>query len=60
MALRESANCGEVTKSGSASAVSGLTAYCDSADTAPRTDWEDWWDLFTVAVNATDCQSTIY
>ena len=42
MALRESANCGEVAKSGSASAV----CMCIG------TDWEDWWDLFTVAVNA--------
>ena len=44
-ALRESANCGE-------EAVSWLPAYWDSADAAPRTDWEDWWDIFTVAVNA--------
>ena len=52
MALRESANCGEVAKSESASAVLGLPAHWDSADAAPRTDWEDWWDLFTVAVTA--------
>ena len=50
--LQESANCREVANSGSASAVSGLSAYWDSADAAPRPDWEDWWDLFTVAVNA--------
>ena len=53
MELRDSANDGEVAKSGNASAVSGLPAYWDSADTAPRTDWwEDWCDLYTVAVNA--------
>ena len=52
MALRESANCGEMAKSGSACAVSGLPASWDSGDAAPRTEWEDWWDLFTVAVNA--------
>ena len=32
MALRQSANCEEVAKSGSATAVSGLPAYWDSAD----------------------------
>ena len=52
MALRESANCGEVAMSGSASDVAGLPAYWDSANVAPRTDWEDWCVLFTVAVNA--------
>ena len=38
--------------SGGTSAVSGLPAFWDSEDTAPKTEWEEWWDLFMVATNA--------
>ena len=52
MALREMQSSGEVSTSGKGSAVSGLPTFWDSADTAPRTEWEEWWDLFEVASNA--------
>ena len=51
MALQEMQSRGEVSTSGKASAVSGLPIFWDSADTAPRTEWEEWWDLFVVATN---------
>ena len=43
---------GEMPTSGGASAVSGLPAFWDSADKAPKTEWEEWWDFFMVATNA--------
>ena len=52
MALRDMSAGGEMPTSGGASAVSGLPAFWDSADTAPKTEWEEWWDLFMVATNA--------
>ena len=53
MALRDtSASSGELTTPGGSSAVSGLPAFWKSADTAPKTEWEEWWDFFMVAANA--------
>ena len=52
MALREMQSSGEVSTSGGASAMSGLSTFWDLADSAPRTEWEEWWDLFVVATNA--------
>ena len=52
MALRDTSAGGEMTTSGGSSAVSGLPAFWDSADTTPKTEWEEWWDLFMVAANA--------
>ena len=51
MALRESSTGGEMATAGGSSAVSGLPPFWDSADTAPKTEWEEWWDLFMVAAN---------
>ena len=33
---------GEMPTSEGASALSGLPAFWDSADTAPKTEWEEW------------------
>ena len=52
MALRELSSSAEVPTSRGASAVSGLPTFWDSADTVPKTEWEQWWDLFLVAANA--------
>ena len=52
MALRDTSPGGELTTSGGSSAVSGLPAFWDSADTTPKTELEEWWDLFMVAANA--------
>ena len=51
MALRELQSSGEVSTSGGLSAASGLPTFWDSADTAPRTEWVEWWDLLSVATN---------
>ena len=52
MALRDLVSGGEMAATGGSSAVSVLPPYWDSADAAPKTDWEEWWDLFMVATNA--------
>ena len=52
MVLRDSSTGGETTTTGGSSAVSGLPPFWDSADTAPKTVWEEWWDLLMVAANA--------
>ena len=52
MALRDSKPGEKVPTSGGASAVSGLPTFWDSADTAFISEWEELWDLFTVAANA--------
>ena len=52
MALRDTSADGELTTSGVSSAVSGMPAFWDSADTTHITEWEKWWDLFMVAANA--------
>ena len=54
MALRDSSTGGETATTEGSSAVSGLPPFWDSADTAPKTEWEEWWDLFMVAANAKD------
>ena len=48
----DSSTSGDVAKAGGALAVSGLPAYWELADAAAETEWEDWWYLFMVAVNA--------
>ena len=52
MALRESPTGGETATTGGSSAVSELPSFWDLADAAPKTEWEEWWDLFMVAANA--------
>ena len=52
MALREMQSSGEVSTSGGASAVSELATFWNLADSAPRTESEEWWDFFMVAINA--------
>ena len=52
MALRELSSSTELPSSEAAPAVSGLPTFWDSADTAPKTEWEELWDLFMVAGNA--------
>ena len=51
MTLRDLSTGGETETSGG-SAVSGLPSFWDSADAAPKTEWEEWWDLFMTAANA--------
>ena len=51
MALRGSKHGEKVPTSGGASAVSGQPTFWDSADTALISEWEELWDLFTVAAN---------
>ena len=36
----------ELTNSRGPSAVAGLPTIRDSAETVPKTEWEEWWDLF--------------
>ena len=52
MALRELPDSEDATTSRGPSAVAGLPTFWDTAEIAPKTEWEDWWDLFMVAVNA--------
>ena len=52
MALRDLSISGETATSGGSSAVSGLPFFWDSTEAAPKTNWEEWWDLFMVAANA--------
>ena len=52
MALQESATSSGGATSSSPSDLAGLPAYWDVAKTPPRTEWEKWWDIFVVAVNA--------
>ena len=43
---------GEIPTSCGSSAVSGLPAFWVPADTAPKTEKEEWRDLFMVATNS--------
>ena len=52
MALRDTSAGGELKTSGGSSAVSGLPAFWNSADTTSKAEWEEWWDFFMVAANA--------
>ena len=52
MALRELPDTEDATASRGPSAVAGLPTFWDAAKIAPKTEWEDWWDLFMVAANA--------
>ena len=51
MARRELSSSVALSTSGRASAVSRLPMFWDLADTTPKTEWEEWWDLFMVAAN---------
>ena len=42
----------ETTAASGASALAGLPSYWDVAKRTPKIDWEKWWDLFVMAVNA--------
>ena len=52
MALRELLECEDWMTSRGPSAVAGLPTFWDTAEIAPKTEWEEWWDLFMVATNA--------
>ena len=52
MALRELPHSEDVTTPRGPSAVAGLPTVWDTAEIAPKTEWEEWWDLFMVAANA--------
>ena len=52
MALRELPDSEDATTSRGLSAVAGLSTFWDRAEIAPKTEWENWWDLFMVAANA--------
>ena len=52
MALRELPDTEDATTSRGPSAVAGLPTFWDTAEIAPKTEWEDGWDLFMVAANA--------
>ena len=52
MAVREMPDTEDATTSRGPSAVAGLPAFWDTTGIAPKTEWEDWWDLFMVAANA--------
>ena len=52
MALRDLSTGGETATSRGSSAVTGLSSFWDSADAAPKTVREEWWDIFRVAANA--------
>ena len=52
MALRELTDSEDATTSRGQSAVAGLPTIWDTAEIAPKAEWEEWWDLFMVAANA--------
>ena len=53
MALRDYlSNSEEMAKAAATSAVAGLPAYWESPESAANIEWEEWWNLFMVAVNA--------
>ena len=51
MALPDSSDSGEMAKAAGTSAVAGLPACWDSPKSAAKTEREEWWNLFMVAVN---------
>ena len=53
MALRDIMDSsGGTSSSSGASALAGLPAFWDNQATPPKIEWEKWWDIFVVAVNA--------
>ena len=48
MAVRELPDTEDATTSRGPSAVAALPAFWDTTGIAPKTEWEDWWDLFIV------------
>ena len=51
LALRDNSEMSGATPS-SPSALAGLPSYWDTAGSPPKIEWEKWWGIFTVAVNA--------
>ena len=52
MALRDIIDSSGGTATSGPSALAGLPPYWDQHSTPPRIEWEKWWDIFIVAVNA--------
>ena len=52
MALRDITDSSRGATSSSPSALAGLPAFRNTAETPPKTELEKWWDVFGVAVNA--------
>ena len=52
MALRDNMDSSGGATSSSMSALAGLPAFWDTAESPPKTEWEKWWDIFVVEVNA--------
>ena len=52
MALRDITDSSGGATSSSPSALVGLPAFWDIAESPPKTESENWWDVFGVAVNA--------
>ena len=53
MALRDNSfeSSGKQTTS-SSSALAGLPAYWECPEVPPKAEWEKWWELFVMAINA--------
>ena len=51
MALRDLSDSEEIAKVATTTAVAGLTAHWDSPESAATIEWEEWWNLFMIAVN---------
>ena len=52
MALSDNMDSSGGSASSSPSALAGLPAFWDTAESPPKTEWEKWWDVSVVAVNA--------
>ena len=52
MALRDIMDSSESTSASGPSALAGLPSFWDHHETPPNIEWENWWDIFIVAVNA--------
>ena len=54
MALRDTYDSSgkQASANSSWSALAGLPAYWDCTEGQPKAEWENWWVLFVMAVNA--------
>ena len=52
MALRDSSEASGKSTSEGSLAVAGLPTFWDVAEGPPNSEWEEWWDLFVMGVNA--------
>ena len=57
MALRDNMDSSGGAASSSPSALAGLPAFWDTAESPPKTEWKKWWDVFVVAVHAKHSKS---